>query len=285
MDDRHARRIFDIQGPHEPVIEQLNMPASFVILDRVVWGVSAILGKLDARGPLRAMLLEYIADGEPATDLGAAEAAWRAGHARDYSCLCHRNRRSSPDLVTQTGVGRFSAASSRALETHVDPAAGGTHARAIAVDWALRTARSVDVDDGASQRQAHPCSLSRRHAWHAELWRERSPVIPIPMPMVVSGQRARLGGLVDALVAFDALPSGPGRPAVAGVAAAELAREYRVVAGSIDPLLDAPTAHALDVVIADLEAAPTAAGELADDEHAALDVLHAVAPYLALGVV
>jgi hypothetical protein len=25
------------------------------------------------------MLLEYIADGEPATDLGAAEAAWRAG--------------------------------------------------------------------------------------------------------------------------------------------------------------------------------------------------------------
>jgi hypothetical protein len=25
------------------------------------------------------MLLEYVADGEPATDLGAAEAAWRAG--------------------------------------------------------------------------------------------------------------------------------------------------------------------------------------------------------------
>ena len=49
-----------------------------MILDRVVWGVSAILGKLDVSGPWRAMLLEYIADGEPATELGAAEAAWRA---------------------------------------------------------------------------------------------------------------------------------------------------------------------------------------------------------------
>jgi len=72
--------ILDVQGPHAQVIEQLNMPPSFVILDRVVWGVNAILGKLGAHGPWRAMLLEYIADGEPATDLGAAEAAWAAGH-------------------------------------------------------------------------------------------------------------------------------------------------------------------------------------------------------------
>ncbi len=71
--------IFDVQGPHAPVIEQLNLPASFVILDRVVWGVSAILGKLEAHGPWRAMLLEYTADGEPATELGEIEAAWRPG--------------------------------------------------------------------------------------------------------------------------------------------------------------------------------------------------------------
>jgi predicted unusual protein kinase regulating ubiquinone biosynthesis (AarF/ABC1/UbiB family) len=72
-------KMFDVQGPHQPVIEALNMPATFVILDLVVWGVNAILGKLDVGGPFRAMLLEYVADGEPATDLGAAEAAWRAG--------------------------------------------------------------------------------------------------------------------------------------------------------------------------------------------------------------
>ncbi len=70
-------RIFDIQGPHAEVIAKLNMPASFVILDRVVWGVSALLGKLEATGPWRAMLLEYRVDGPPATELGAAEAAWR----------------------------------------------------------------------------------------------------------------------------------------------------------------------------------------------------------------
>jgi predicted unusual protein kinase regulating ubiquinone biosynthesis (AarF/ABC1/UbiB family) len=72
-------RIIDVQGPHAEVIEALNMPPSFVILDRVVWGVSAILGKLEVSAPFRAMLLEYVDDGEPATDLGAAEAAWRAG--------------------------------------------------------------------------------------------------------------------------------------------------------------------------------------------------------------
>jgi hypothetical protein len=74
--------IFDIQGPHARVIEQLNMPPSFVILDRVVWGVNAILGKLEASGPWRGMLLEYVADGEPATELGVAEAAWRADRQR-----------------------------------------------------------------------------------------------------------------------------------------------------------------------------------------------------------
>lgn len=72
-------RIFDLQGPHAAVIEHLNVPPSFVILDRVVWGVNAILGKLEVSGPFRGMLLEYVADWEPATDLGAAEAAWMAG--------------------------------------------------------------------------------------------------------------------------------------------------------------------------------------------------------------
>lgn len=72
-------KIFDVQGPHSSVIEALNMPPSFVVLDRVVWGVNAILGKLEVSGPFRAMLLEYVDGGAPVTDLGAAEAAWRAG--------------------------------------------------------------------------------------------------------------------------------------------------------------------------------------------------------------
>lgn len=75
-------RIFDVQGPHQRVIEALNMPPSFVILDRVVWGVSAIMGKLGASGPWRAMLLEYLVDAPPATAIGADERSWFAGVVR-----------------------------------------------------------------------------------------------------------------------------------------------------------------------------------------------------------
>ncbi|MGI9029699.1 MAG: ABC1 kinase family protein [Ilumatobacteraceae bacterium] len=71
-------RIFDLNGPHAEVIAKLNMPASFVILDRVVWGVSAILGRLEVTNPWRDMILEYRIGGPPATELGAAEAAWRS---------------------------------------------------------------------------------------------------------------------------------------------------------------------------------------------------------------
>jgi hypothetical protein len=73
--------IIDVKGPHADVIERLNMPPSFVILDRVVWGVSAILGKLRVTAPWRSMLLEYRDGGAPATPLGEAEQAWLAARA------------------------------------------------------------------------------------------------------------------------------------------------------------------------------------------------------------
>ena len=69
--------VIDVNGPHADVIAKLNMPASFVILDRVVWGVSAILGKLEVTAPWRAMLLEYRDGGAPATRLGEQERDWR----------------------------------------------------------------------------------------------------------------------------------------------------------------------------------------------------------------
>ena len=68
--------IIDVKGPHAAVIEQLNMPPSFVVLDRVVWGVNALLAKLELTNPWRAMLLEYHADGPPATPLGVEEQRW-----------------------------------------------------------------------------------------------------------------------------------------------------------------------------------------------------------------
>ncbi len=70
--------VLDLRGPYADVIRQLNMPASFVILDRVVWGVSALLGRLEARNNWRGILQEYRHDTAPVTELGELEAAWRS---------------------------------------------------------------------------------------------------------------------------------------------------------------------------------------------------------------
>ena len=74
---RAMATIIDVKGPHAHVIERLNMPASFVILDRVVWGVSALLGRLEARNRWRGILDEYRHGGAPATELGELELAWK----------------------------------------------------------------------------------------------------------------------------------------------------------------------------------------------------------------
>jgi predicted unusual protein kinase regulating ubiquinone biosynthesis (AarF/ABC1/UbiB family) len=70
-------RMLDLQGEFGDVIRLLNMPPSYVILDRVVWGMSAIFGRLRASGRWGALLDEYLHDGAPSTELGRAEDEWR----------------------------------------------------------------------------------------------------------------------------------------------------------------------------------------------------------------
>ena len=70
-------RIVALDGPYAPVAAALNLPPSFVILNRVVWGINALLGKLEVEAPWRSMLLEYRVPGtEPSTPLGEAEQRW-----------------------------------------------------------------------------------------------------------------------------------------------------------------------------------------------------------------
>jgi predicted unusual protein kinase regulating ubiquinone biosynthesis (AarF/ABC1/UbiB family)/SAM-dependent methyltransferase len=69
--------LLDVRGPNADVIAALDMPPSFVLLDRVVWGMSAMLGRLEARNRWRDILAEYRDGAPPATALGRAEAAWR----------------------------------------------------------------------------------------------------------------------------------------------------------------------------------------------------------------
>lgn len=69
--------LMDLTGPYADVVRALNMPPGFVILDRVVWGVSALLGRLEATNRWRGILQEYRHEGAPVTVLGELEADWR----------------------------------------------------------------------------------------------------------------------------------------------------------------------------------------------------------------
>ncbi|HEX7166842.1 MAG TPA: AarF/ABC1/UbiB kinase family protein [Acidimicrobiales bacterium] len=75
-------KIVDVQGEYSDVMQVLNMPPHYVILDRVVWGMSALLGRLGATNRFGALLAEYRKGEPPATPLGHVEAAWRAGSGR-----------------------------------------------------------------------------------------------------------------------------------------------------------------------------------------------------------
>ena len=72
------RALLDVRGPYADVLAALDMPPSFVLLDRVVWGISSLLGRLEATNGWRAILFEYRRGDGPSTELGRREAAWAA---------------------------------------------------------------------------------------------------------------------------------------------------------------------------------------------------------------
>ena len=73
--------VIDMQGRYGEVIRKLNMPTSYVILDRVVWGLSALLGRLEATNNWRGILQEYRKGAPPCTPLGEDEASWHRAAA------------------------------------------------------------------------------------------------------------------------------------------------------------------------------------------------------------
>jgi len=68
--------LLDVRGPNGDVLAALDMPPGFVLLDRVVWGISSMFGRLRAHNHWRGILLEYLRDGPPVTELGREEQAW-----------------------------------------------------------------------------------------------------------------------------------------------------------------------------------------------------------------
>lgn len=71
--------IGDVTGPNAPVLRALDLPSSFVVLNRVLWSVSGLLGRLGATNRWRAILDEYRLGVPPATELGEREALWWRG--------------------------------------------------------------------------------------------------------------------------------------------------------------------------------------------------------------
>lgn len=70
--------MLDPRGSHADVMNSVTMPASFVVLDRVVWGLSALLSELGATNAWRLMLAEYRSGAGPVTEMGRREADWAA---------------------------------------------------------------------------------------------------------------------------------------------------------------------------------------------------------------
>jgi predicted unusual protein kinase regulating ubiquinone biosynthesis (AarF/ABC1/UbiB family) len=71
------QRMLDLQGEYSDVIRSLNMPPSYVILDRVVWGMSALFGRMGVTHRWGDLLDEYLHGAPPSTALGRAEAEWQ----------------------------------------------------------------------------------------------------------------------------------------------------------------------------------------------------------------
>jgi predicted unusual protein kinase regulating ubiquinone biosynthesis (AarF/ABC1/UbiB family) len=71
------QRMLDMGGRYGELIKSLNMPPSYVILDRVVWGMSALFGRMQATADWGRLLEEYLSDATPSTPMGQAEWEWR----------------------------------------------------------------------------------------------------------------------------------------------------------------------------------------------------------------
>ena len=72
-----VRRFFDLRSP---VAEYVNIPRSYVILQRINLGLFALLGELSATADWRAIAEEIwpFVQAPPSTPMGEAETAWRA---------------------------------------------------------------------------------------------------------------------------------------------------------------------------------------------------------------
>jgi predicted unusual protein kinase regulating ubiquinone biosynthesis (AarF/ABC1/UbiB family) len=64
-------------GPLD-ILRRMNLPADYLLLNRIQWGINSILGQLRARADWQAIFREWRHGAEPATELGRQETAFMA---------------------------------------------------------------------------------------------------------------------------------------------------------------------------------------------------------------
>jgi predicted unusual protein kinase regulating ubiquinone biosynthesis (AarF/ABC1/UbiB family) len=79
---RSFRQILAPDGQFAGMQRHLNMPRDFVFVNRIHWGVYSILARLGVRANFHRIHREYLDDGAPSTELGRAEAEYRAARAQ-----------------------------------------------------------------------------------------------------------------------------------------------------------------------------------------------------------
>ena len=82
---RSFRVILRPEGKFEGMQKKLNMPADFVFVNRIQWGVYSILARLEATRNWNRIHQEILADAPPATELGEQHAAWKRKKATEPS--------------------------------------------------------------------------------------------------------------------------------------------------------------------------------------------------------
>lgn len=84
----YARRVIRASmasdSPYRPALTQLAMPAEYLLLNRITFGVNSLLARLEPTANWHRIITELSDDdAPPATELGEAEAAWLAGRSDD----------------------------------------------------------------------------------------------------------------------------------------------------------------------------------------------------------
>jgi predicted unusual protein kinase regulating ubiquinone biosynthesis (AarF/ABC1/UbiB family) len=79
---RSLAMVFRPEGKFAGLARQLNMPAHFVFVNRIQWGVYSILARLGATGNWHRIHREYLYGDPPSTELGQADSEHRAAWFR-----------------------------------------------------------------------------------------------------------------------------------------------------------------------------------------------------------